>query len=101
MLTATQLRDYCSFLDLQYPLFACPMAMVQTAGSANNRFRAWQLAAPFRYKIAITGEITRCASTQRDEARYGSLQSEVFGGDELQKMNADHHRKRQRLGTFR
>ncbi len=82
MLTATQLRDY--YLDLQDPLFASPMAMVHSRFSTNT-FPSWQLAHPFRY-IAHNGEINTLRGNRNwMKARYGSLQSEVFG-DELQKM---------------
>ncbi len=82
MLTATQLRDY--YLDLQDPLFASPMAMVHSRFSTNT-FPSWQLAHPFRY-IAHNGEINTLRGNRNwMKARYGSLQSEVFG-DELAKM---------------
>jgi glutamate synthase domain-containing protein 2/glutamate synthase domain-containing protein 1/glutamate synthase domain-containing protein 3 len=82
MLTATQLRDY--FLDLKDPLFASALAMVHSRFSTNT-FPSWQLAHPFRY-IAHNGEINTLRGNRNwMRARYGSLQSEVFG-DEMQKM---------------
>ncbi len=82
MLTATQLRDY--YLDLQDPLFASPMAMVHSRFSTNT-FPSWQLAQPFRY-IAHNGEINTLRGNRNwMKARYGLLQSEIFG-DELAKM---------------
>jgi len=82
MLTATQLRDY--FVDLQDEEFKSPMAMVHSRFSTNT-FPSWQLAHPFRY-IAHNGEINTLRGNRNwMKARYGSLQSEVFG-DELAKM---------------
>ncbi|CAN5425260.1 glutamate synthase large subunit [soil metagenome] len=82
MLTATQLRDY--YLDLKDPEFKSPMAMVHSRFSTNT-FPSWQLAHPFRY-IAHNGEINTLRGNRNwMKARYGSLQSEIFG-DELSKM---------------
>src|ERR1019366_3699992 len=82
MLTATQLRDY--FLDLKDPDFQSALAMVHSRFSTNT-FPSWQLAHPFRY-LAHNGEINTLRGNRNwMRARYGSLQSEVFG-DELQKM---------------
>ncbi len=82
MLTATQLRHY--FLDLKNPDFQSALAMVHSRFSTNT-FPSWQLAHPFRY-LAHNGEINTLRGNRNwMRARYGSLQSEVFG-DELQKM---------------
>jgi glutamate synthase domain-containing protein 2/glutamate synthase domain-containing protein 1/glutamate synthase domain-containing protein 3 len=82
MLTATQLRHY--YLDLKNPEFKSALAMVHSRFSTNT-FPSWQLAHPFRY-LAHNGEINTLRGNRNwMRARYGSLQSEVFG-DELQKM---------------
>ena len=82
MLTATQLRYY--FTDLQDPDFESALAMVHSRFSTNT-FPAWWLAHPFRY-VAHNGEINTLRGNRNwMRARYGSLQSEVFG-DELAKM---------------
>jgi glutamate synthase domain-containing protein 2/glutamate synthase domain-containing protein 1/glutamate synthase domain-containing protein 3 len=82
MLTATQLRHY--FTDLQDPDFQSALAMVHSRFSTNT-FPSWQLAHPFRY-LAHNGEINTLRGNRNwMRARYGSLQSEVFG-DELPKM---------------
>jgi glutamate synthase (NADPH/NADH) large chain len=82
MLTATQLRYY--YKDLQDPDFETSLAMVHSRFSTNT-FPAWPLAHPFRY-IAHNGEINTLRGNRNwMRARYGSLQSRVFG-DELQKM---------------
>ena len=82
MLTATQLRHY--FLDLKDPEFKSALAMVHSRFSTNT-FPSWQLAHPFRY-IAHNGEINTLRGNRNwMRARYGSLQSDVFG-DELSKM---------------
>ncbi|HEY7118112.1 MAG TPA: glutamate synthase large subunit [Tepidisphaeraceae bacterium] len=60
------------------------MAMVHSRFSTNT-FPAWPLAHPFRY-VAHNGEINTLRGNRNwMRARYGSLQSKVFG-DELQKM---------------
>ncbi len=82
MLTADQLRLY--FKDLQDPDFESALAMVHSRFSTNT-MPAWWLAHPFRY-IAHNGEINTLRGNRNwMRARYGSLQSKVFG-DELQKM---------------
>ncbi len=82
MLTATQLREY--FPDLTEPDFESGLAMVHSRFSTNT-FPSWSLAHPYRY-LAHNGEINALRGNRNwMRARYGSLQSEVFG-DELQKM---------------
>ena len=82
MLTAEQLRRY--YRDLQDPKFASAIAMVHSRFSTNT-FPSWPLAHPFRL-VAHNGEINTLRGNRNwMRARYGSLQSEVFG-DELQKM---------------
>ncbi len=82
MLTAPQLREF--YLDLQDPDFESALAMVHSRFSTNT-FPSWRLAHPFRY-LAHNGEINTLRGNRNwMRARYGSLQSEVFG-DELNKM---------------
>ncbi|SCZ84142.1 glutamate synthase large subunit [Nitrosomonas mobilis] len=82
MLTAAQVRLY--FPDLSDPDFLSSLAIVHSRFSTNT-FPSWRLAHPYRY-LAHNGEInTLYGNRNWMRARYGSLQSEVFG-DELQKM---------------
>src|SRR5687767_6466583 len=82
MLTATQLREY--YPDLSESEFESSMAIVHSRFSTNT-FPSWRLAHPYRY-LAHNGEINTLRGNRNwMRARYGSLQSDVFG-DELQKM---------------
>jgi glutamate synthase domain-containing protein 2/glutamate synthase domain-containing protein 1/glutamate synthase domain-containing protein 3 len=82
MLTATQVREY--FLDLKEPDFESALAVVHSRFSTNT-FPSWDRAHPYRY-VAHNGEINTLRGNRNwMRARYGSLQSDVFG-DELQKM---------------
>jgi glutamate synthase domain-containing protein 2/glutamate synthase domain-containing protein 1/glutamate synthase domain-containing protein 3 len=82
MLTAHQVRQY--YKDLSDPDFQSALAVVHSRFSTNT-FPAWWLAHPYRY-LAHNGEINTLRGNRNwMRARYGSLQSEVFG-DELQKM---------------
>ncbi len=82
MLTAHQLREY--YKDLADPDFQVKFAIVHSRFSTNT-FPSWKLAHPYRY-LAHNGEINTLRGNRNwMKARYGSLQSEVFG-DELQKM---------------
>src|SRR6185295_14807008 len=82
MLTALQLRQY--YPDLSEPDFDSSLAMVHSRFSTNT-FPSWDRAHPYRY-LAHNGEINTLRGNRNwMRARYGSLQSEVFG-DELQKM---------------
>ena len=83
MLTAPQLREF--YLDLQDPEFESALAMVHSRFSTNT-FPSWRLAQPFRY-LAHNGEINTLRGNRNwMRARYGSLESEVFG-EELKKMH--------------
>jgi glutamate synthase domain-containing protein 2/glutamate synthase domain-containing protein 1/glutamate synthase domain-containing protein 3 len=82
MLTAMQVRQY--FPDLSEPDFESALAVVHSRFSTNT-FPSWDRAHPYRY-VAHNGEINTLRGNRNwMRARYGSLQSEVFG-DELQKM---------------
>ncbi len=82
MLTAHQVEAY--FPDLAEPDFVSSLAVVHSRFSTNT-FPAWDLAHPYRY-VAHNGEINTLRGNRNwMRARYGSLQSEVFG-DELKKM---------------
>jgi glutamate synthase domain-containing protein 2/glutamate synthase domain-containing protein 1/glutamate synthase domain-containing protein 3 len=82
MLTATQVRQY--FPDLSEPDFQSALAVVHSRFSTNT-FPSWDRAHPYRY-IAHNGEINTLRGNRNwMRARYGSLQSDIFG-DELQKM---------------
>jgi len=82
MLTATQLRDY--YPDLSEPDFESALAMIHSRFSTNT-FPSWDRAHPYRY-LAHNGEINTLRGNRNwMRARYGALQSAVFG-DELQKM---------------
>ena len=82
MLTSEQLRQY--YPDLSHPDFESALAMVHSRFSTNT-FPSWRLAHPFRY-LSHNGEINALRGNRNwMRARYGSLQSEMFG-DELQKM---------------
>jgi glutamate synthase domain-containing protein 2/glutamate synthase domain-containing protein 1/glutamate synthase domain-containing protein 3 len=82
MLTADQVRKY--FPDLSEPDFESALAVVHSRFSTNT-FPSWDRAHPYRY-LAHNGEINTLRGNRNwMRARYGSLQSEVFG-DELQKM---------------
>ena len=82
MLTPPQVRQY--YPDLIDPEFESALAMVHSRFSTNT-FPSWQLAHPYRY-LAHNGEINTLRGNRNwMRARYGSVQSEVFG-DELQKM---------------
>ena len=82
MLTANQLRGY--YPDLSDPAFASPFAVVHSRFSTNT-FPSWRLAHPYRY-LAHNGEINTLRGNRNwMKARYGSLESEVFG-DELDKL---------------
>ncbi|HLL89918.1 MAG TPA: glutamate synthase large subunit, partial [Tepidisphaeraceae bacterium] len=82
MLTADQVREY--YPDLVEPDFESSLAVVHSRFSTNT-FPAWDLAHPYRY-VAHNGEINTLRGNRNwMRARYGSLQSDVFG-DELQKM---------------
>jgi glutamate synthase domain-containing protein 2/glutamate synthase domain-containing protein 1/glutamate synthase domain-containing protein 3 len=82
MLTPHQLRGY--YPDLSDPEFVSAVGMVHSRFSTNT-FPSWRLAHPYRY-LAHNGEINTLRGNRNwMRARYGSLQSEVFG-DELAKM---------------
>ncbi|HEV8378197.1 MAG TPA: glutamate synthase large subunit, partial [Tepidisphaeraceae bacterium] len=82
MLTAPQLRDY--YPDLSEPDFESALAMIHSRFSTNT-FPSWDRAHPYRY-LAHNGEINTLRGNRNwMRARYGALQSAVFG-DELQKM---------------
>ena len=82
MLTAHQVRQY--YKDLAEPDFVSSLAVVHSRFSTNT-FPAWDLAHPYRY-VAHNGEINTVRGNRNwMRARYGSLDSEVFG-DELKKM---------------
>src|SRR5688572_17679545 len=82
MLTAHQVRHY--YKDLGESDFESSMAIVHSRFSTNT-FPSWRLAHPYRY-LAHNGEINTLRGNRNwMRARYGSLQSDVFG-DELQKM---------------
>src|SRR5205807_9364867 len=82
MLTASQVRHY--YPDLAEKDFATSLAIVHSRFSTNT-FPTWDRAHPYRY-IAHNGEINTLRGNRNwMRARFGSLQSEVFG-DELQKM---------------
>ncbi len=82
MLTATQLRHY--YTDLGDPDFQSAIAIVHSRFSTNT-MPSWALAHPFRY-LAHNGEINTLRGNRNwMRARYGALQSEVFG-DELGNM---------------
>jgi glutamate synthase (NADPH) large chain len=82
MLTAEQVRQY--FPDLSDPDFESALGVVHSRFSTNT-FPSWDRAHPYRY-LAHNGEINTLRGNRNwMRARYGSLQSEVFG-DELQKM---------------
>ena len=82
MLTAGQVRLY--YPDLAEKDFVSSLAIVHSRFSTNT-FPTWDRAHPYRY-IAHNGEINTLRGNRNwMRARYGSLQSEVFG-DELQKM---------------
>jgi glutamate synthase domain-containing protein 2/glutamate synthase domain-containing protein 1/glutamate synthase domain-containing protein 3 len=82
MLIATQVRAY--FPDLAEPDFDSALAVVHSRFSTNT-FPSWDRAHPYRY-LAHNGEINTLRGNRNwMRARYGSLQSDVFG-DELQKM---------------
>jgi glutamate synthase domain-containing protein 2/glutamate synthase domain-containing protein 1/glutamate synthase domain-containing protein 3 len=81
MLTATQLRGY--YPDLSEPDFESALAMIHSRFSTNT-FPSWDRAHPYRY-LAHNGEINTLRGNRNwMRARYGPLQSAVFG-DELQK----------------
>ena len=82
MLTADQVRQY--FPDLSEPDFESALAVIHSRFSTNT-FPSWDRAHPYRY-LAHNGEINTLRGNRNwMRARYGSLQSEIFG-DELQKM---------------
>jgi glutamate synthase domain-containing protein 2/glutamate synthase domain-containing protein 1/glutamate synthase domain-containing protein 3 len=82
MLTAHQVRQY--FPDLSEPDFESALAVVHSRFSTNT-FPSWDRAHPYRY-LAHNGEINTLRGNRNwMRARYGSLQSDIFG-DELQKM---------------
>jgi glutamate synthase (NADPH/NADH) large chain len=82
MLTAHQVRKY--FPDLSEPDFESALAVIHSRFSTNT-FPSWDRAHPYRY-LAHNGEINTLRGNRNwMRARYGSLQSEIFG-DELQKM---------------
>ena len=82
MLTAEQLRGY--YPDLSDPDFSSPFAVVHSRFSTNT-FPSWRLAHPYRY-LAHNGEINTLRGNRNwMKARYGALQSDVFG-DELDKL---------------
>jgi glutamate synthase domain-containing protein 2/glutamate synthase domain-containing protein 1/glutamate synthase domain-containing protein 3 len=82
MLTAPQVRQY--FADLTEPDFESALAVVHSRFSTNTS-PSWDRAHPYRY-IAHNGEINTLRGNRNwMRARYGSLQSDVFG-DELAKM---------------
>jgi glutamate synthase domain-containing protein 2/glutamate synthase domain-containing protein 1/glutamate synthase domain-containing protein 3 len=82
MLTADQVRKY--FPDLSEPDFESALAVIHSRFSTNT-FPSWDRAHPYRY-IAHNGEINTLRGNRNwMRARYGSLQSDIFG-DELQKM---------------
>jgi glutamate synthase domain-containing protein 2/glutamate synthase domain-containing protein 1/glutamate synthase domain-containing protein 3 len=82
MLTALQIRNY--FPDLSEPDFESALAVIHSRFSTNT-FPSWDRAHPYRY-LAHNGEINTLRGNRNwMRARYGSLQSEIFG-DELQKM---------------
>ncbi|MGD0463324.1 MAG: glutamate synthase-related protein [Tepidisphaeraceae bacterium] len=82
MLTADQIRQY--FPDLSEPDFESALAVIHSRFSTNT-FPSWDRAHPYRY-IAHNGEINTLRGNRNwMRARYGSLQSDIFG-DELQKM---------------
>ena len=76
------MRKY--FPDLSEPDFESALAVVHSRFSTNT-FPSWDRAHPYRY-LAHNGEINTLRGNRNwMRARYGSLQSEIFG-DELQKM---------------
>jgi glutamate synthase (NADPH) large chain len=82
MLTAHQVRNY--YPDLTDPDFETHLAVVHSRFSTNT-FPSWPLAHPYRY-LAHNGEINTLRGNRNwMRARYGSLQSDVFG-DEMEKM---------------
>jgi glutamate synthase domain-containing protein 2/glutamate synthase domain-containing protein 1/glutamate synthase domain-containing protein 3 len=82
MLTAHQVRQY--YPDLSEPDFESALAVIHSRFSTNT-FPSWDRAHPYRY-LAHNGEINTLRGNRNwMRARYGSLQSDVFG-DELQKM---------------
>src|SRR5436190_2459180 len=82
MLTAPQLRGY--YPDLSEPDFESALAMIHSRFSTNT-FPSWDRAHPYRY-LAHNGEINTLRGNRNwMRARYGALQSAVFGV-ELQKM---------------
>jgi glutamate synthase (NADPH) large chain len=82
MLTAHQVRLY--YPDLAEPDFESALAVIHSRFSTNT-FPSWDRAHPYRY-LAHNGEINTLRGNRNwMRARYGSLQSEIFG-DELQKM---------------
>jgi glutamate synthase domain-containing protein 2/glutamate synthase domain-containing protein 1/glutamate synthase domain-containing protein 3 len=82
MLTAHQVRKF--FPDLGEPDFESALAVIHSRFSTNT-FPSWDRAHPYRY-LAHNGEINTLRGNRNwMRARYGTLQSEVFG-DELQKM---------------
>jgi glutamate synthase domain-containing protein 2/glutamate synthase domain-containing protein 1/glutamate synthase domain-containing protein 3 len=82
MLTAHQVRQY--YPDLSEPDFESALGVVHSRFSTNT-FPSWDRAHPYRY-VAHNGEINTLRGNRNwMRARYGSLQSDVFG-DELQKM---------------
>ncbi len=77
-----QVRQY--FPDLSEPDFESALAVIHSRFSTNT-FPSWDRAHPYRY-LAHNGEINTLRGNRNwMRARYGSLQSDVFG-DELQKM---------------
>src|SRR5260370_4347628 len=82
MLTASQVRKF--YPDLSEKDFTTSLAIVHSRFSTNT-FPSWDRAHPYRY-IAHNGEINALRGNRNwMRARFGSLQSEVFG-DELAKM---------------
>src|SRR5205809_7585306 len=82
MLLTTQLHEY--FPDLVHPTMETALALVHSRFSTNT-FPSWNRAHPYRY-LAHNGEINTLRGNRNwMRARYGALQSAVFG-DELQKM---------------
>jgi len=82
MFTAHQVRQY--YPDLSESDFSSALAVIHSRFSTNT-FPSWDRAHPYRY-VAHNGEINTLRGNRNwMRARYGSLQSDVFG-DELQKM---------------
>ncbi|MCC6412322.1 MAG: glutamate synthase large subunit, partial [Saprospiraceae bacterium] len=82
-LTAPQLRGY--YPDLQDTLFEAAIAVVHARFSTNTSPQ-WRLAQPMRY-LAHNGEINTIQGNIRHwEAREGSLNSDLFSREDLEKL---------------